>query len=241
MTQFSDGLRLGAAGSELDTRAVPTKTFIGGGIQGVPISPTRMYSGVPVTGTLAAAQTITSAQMTLTSLGGIVTTTTAVNGSTLYDLGMARTIVFTGQQTTVTAALLYISGYDPYLQALTQTITGPTGTGTAETLKTFRYVAGIYGSGNTVSAISAAVGDKMGLPYCVTSVDFVWMSWAGQKIVSSAGFSGAVTTVPSTSLLGDVRGVYTLSSASDGVKRFTAHITVNDPDTTNNAYGVPQV
>lgn len=239
MTQFSDVLRLGAAGDETDTRISPVRSFSGGGVQGVPISPTRMYSVVPVTGTLAALQTVTSANFTLSSAGGITTTT--IGGVLYYDVGCARTLVFTGGVTPQTAIVMVVSGRDDYLQTLTQTLTGPTGTGTAETLKAFRYVAGVFGSGNTTSTVSIAVGDRFGFPHCVTSVDFVQLSWAGTKVTSSAGFSGAVTTSPSTASLGDVRGLYSVSSASDGVKRFTAFITINDPDTVTNAYGVQQV
>lgn len=239
MTQFSDGLRLGAAGDETDSRISPVRSFSGGGIQGVPISPIRMHTVVPITGTLAALQTVTSANFTLSSAGGITTTT--IGGVLYYDLGTPRTLVFTGGATPQTAIVMFISGKDNYLQTLTQTMTGPTGTGTAETLKAFQYVAGVFASGNTTSTISIAVGDRFGLPFCVTSVDFAYFSWAGTKVTSSTGFSGAVTTSPSTATLGDVRGLYSVSSASDGVKRFTAHITINDPDSVTSAYGVQQV
>jgi hypothetical protein len=241
MTAFSDVMRLGNAGGLGDSRVNPETylPFQGGGVQGVKISPIYMYSVVPVTGTLAALQTLTSANFTLSAAGGI--TATSINGTTYYDLGCARTLVFTGGATPQTAIVMVVSGKDDYLQNLTQTLTGPTGTGTAETLKTFRYVAGIFASGNTTSTVSVAVGDKLGLPYCVTSVDFVQFSWAGTKVTASTSFSGAVTTSPSTAALGDVRGVYGVSSASDGVKRFTAQIYVNDPNSVTGAYGVAQV
>lgn len=239
MTNFSDGVELGNAGGLGDTRVNPIRSWSGGGFQGVPITPVYMYSVVPGTGTLAAAQTITSANFTLTSLGSI--TTTNIGGTNFFDIGVARTLVFTGQATPQTAIVMVVSGKDDYLQNLTQTLTGPTGTGTAETLKTFRYVAGIYASGATTSAIAIAVGDKFGMPFCVTSVDYVHLSWAGTKVTSSGGFSGAVTTVPSTPALGDVRGVYTVSSASDGARRLTAMIAINDPDFVTGAFGVPQV
>lgn len=239
MTNFSDGVELGNAGGLGDTRVNPIRSWSGGGFQGVPISPIAVYSVVPVTGTLAASQTVTSNNFTLSSAGGITTTT--IGGTLYYDVGCARTLVFTGAVTPQTAIVMVISGKDDYLQNLTQTMTGPTGTGTAETLKAFRYVAGIYASGNTTSAVSVAVGDKLGLPFCVTSVDFAYFSWAGTKVTSSGGFSGAVTTSPSTAALGDVRGVYTVSSASDGAKRFTAWININDPDSVTGAFGVAQV
>lgn len=239
MTQFSDGFRLGNAGGLGDPRLPLNRTFSGGGVQGVAVSPIFVYSVVPVTGTLAALQTVTSTNFTLTSLGGITTTT--IGGTNYYDLGCARTLVFTGGVSPQTAVVMVVSGKDDYLQNVTSTLTGPTGTGTAETLKAFRYVAGVFASGNTTSTVSIAVGDRFGFPHCVTSVDFVQLSWAGTKVTSSAGFSGAVTTSPSTSALGDVRGLYSVSSASDGVKRFTAWIFQNDPNTMDNAYGVAQV
>lgn len=239
MTQFSDVSRVGNAGGLGDSRVSPERTFQGGGVQGVPISPIFVYSVVPVTGTLAALQTVTSANFTLTSLGGI--TVTSIQGTNFYDLGCARTLVFTGGVSPQTAILMVVSGKDDYLQNVTQTLTGPTSTGTAETLKTFRYVAGVFASGATTSTISIAVGDKLGFPYCVTSVDFVQLSWAGTKVTANTGFSGAITTSPSTAALGDVRGVYTVSSASDGLKRYTAFIFVNDPNSVTGAYGVQQV
>jgi hypothetical protein len=239
MTNFSDGVRLGNAGGLGDSRLPLNRTFSGGGVQGVSITPIRMFTVVPVTGTLAALQTVTAANFTLSSAGGI--TTTNIGGTTYYDIGCARTLVFTGGVSPQTPVLMVITGKDDYLQTLTQAMTGPTGTGTAESLKAFRYVASVFASGNTTSTVSIAVGDRIGLPYCVTSVDFVQLSWAGTKVTASTGFSGAVTTVPSTSALGDVRGVYSLSSASDGVKRFTAFIAINDPDSMDNAYGQAQV
>ncbi len=239
MSQFSDGVRVGNAGGLGDARLPLNRSFSGGGVQGVPISPISVYSVVPVTGTLAALQTVTSANFTLSSAGGI--TTTSIGGTTYYDIGCARTLVFTGGVSPQTAALMVITGKDDYLQTLTQAMTGPTGTGTAETLKTFRYVASVFASGNTTSTVSIAVGDKFGLPHCTTSFSFNTFSWDGTLVTLSTGFSGAVTTSPSTSALGDVRGVYTVSSASDGIKRFTAWQFINDPSTMNGAYGQAQV
>lgn len=239
MSQFSDGIRVGNAGGLGDARLPLTRSFSGGGIQGVPITPITVYTVVPVTGTLAALQTVTSANFTLSSAGGI--TTTNIGGTTYYDVGCARTLVFTGGVSPQTAALMVITGKDEYLQTLTQAMTGPTGTGTAESLKTFRYVASVFASGNTTSTVSISVGDKFGLPHCVTSFDFVTLYWAGTLVTLSTGFSGAVTTSPSTSALGDVRGVYTTSSASDGLKRFTAWQAIQAPNTMDGAYGVAQV
>lgn len=239
MSQFSDGIRLGNAGGLGDTRLPLTRSFSGGGVQGVPISPIMLYTVVPVTGTLAASQTVTSANFTLSSAGGI--TTTNIGGTTYYDIGCARTLVFTGAVSPQTAVVMVVSGKDDYLQNLTSTLTGPTGTGTAETLKAFRYVAGVFASGNTTSAISIAVGDRFGMPHCVTSFDYVMLTWAGTLVTQSTGFSGAVTTSPSTSALGDVRGLYSVSSASDGVKRLTAWQAITNPNTMDGAYGVAQV
>lgn len=239
MTQFSDGVRVGNAGGLGDPRLPLARSFSGGGVQGVSTSPISLYSVVPVTGTLAALQTVTAANFTLSSAGGI--TTTNIGGTTYYDIGCARTLVFTGGVSPQTPVLMVVNGKDDYLQTLTSTLTGPTGTGTAETLKAFRYVSSVFASGNTTSTVSIAVGDRFGFPHCVTSFDFVMLTWASTLVTLSTGFSGAVTTSPSTSALGDVRGLYSVSSASDGIKRFTAWQAINDPNTMNGAYGVAQV
>lgn len=241
MTNFSDGVRIGNAGGLGDTRTLPIP-FSGGGIQGADISPIKMYSIVPVTSltnNIAAYAVVSGANWTLAAGTGV--TSTSINGVTFYDLGVARCVQFTGSGASGVATLITLSGKDDYLQNMTQTLTGPTGTASVTTLKAFRYVAGAFSAGNTVSSVGIGASDTFGLPFCASSVDFVYMSWAGTKVTSSGSFVAGVTTSPSTALLGDVRGTYAVSSASDGVKRFTAHITVNDPNTVNGVIGVAQV
>lgn len=243
MTTFSDQIRVGKAGGPYDPRNLPNGiTFSGGGVEGVPMFPFVVYDNIPLTAfsnNLATAQTITSANFVLSTGTGI--TTTAINGTTYYDLGVARTLIFTGNQTTVAAALMTVTGLDDYLMPLTATLTGPTGTGTAETLKAFRYVAGARVSGNTTSAVVIGTSDRFGITHAISAFGYLQVNWANVWQTSSVGFSGAVQTSPSTSALGDVRGVYLVPSASDGSKRLVLWQFIKDPNSVTGAYGVAQV
>lgn len=242
MTTFQDQIRTGKAGSPLDSRQITGVSFSGGGVEGVPMFPFAVQDIVPLTAysnNVATVQTLTSASFVLTAGTGITTTT--INGTSYLDLGVPRTLIFTGNVTTVAAALITVTGKDEYLVNVTSTITGPTGTGTAETLKAFRYLGGATVSGNTTSAVVIGTSDRFGLTHAASAYGYTLINWANVWQTSNIGFSGAIQTSPSTALLGDVRGLYLVPSASDGSKRLVVWQFFRDPNSVTGAYGVQQV
>lgn len=237
MTQISDGIRTGNVGLGNET---------GGAVRlisqapGFPNSPVFVYDIVPtqlLNTAIAAAQTVSGGLFTLSSATG--TTTTTINGVNYIDLGAARSVTASGASSGTTGVDITITGLDTYLQPMTQTFSGPTSALQTATTKTFRYVRTVGTSGNTVSGVSIGTGDVMGLPYRVDAFGYVIFNWNNTLITASTGFTAA-SSAAATAFTGDVRGAYTVQSASDGTKRLTAFIFAKNPDTVAGTYGVTQ-
>ena len=110
-----------------------------------------------------------------------------------------------------------ITGFDQYGQKMTETITGPAGSSTVTSVKTYKYVISITQSATSTS-ITAGYGDVLGLPYRLPVRDYVVGANFNATAVALSAFTVAdATTVSATT--GDVRGRLTLPSAADGVKR----------------------
>jgi len=230
MTNVGSPLRIGSARS----------AGIASGQPGAKSSPIYCYSVAPATlqvDNVAAAQTVTNAAFTLAAGTGVTTTT--INGTTYYDLGVARNIRAVGASASVAAVSITVTGRDEYFQAMTQAFSGPTGTATTSTTKAFRYVQTVTTNSNTTSAVSIGTGDTIGMPYKMGSYGQA-LVWFNQSLITnSVGITVADTATPSATT-GDVRGTYTLASASDGSKQLTFWIFVTDPDTLTAIYGATQ-
>jgi hypothetical protein len=109
-----------------------------------------------------------------------------------------------------------VRGYDIYDYPVTETITGAA-IGTATGKKAFKYIASITPAG-TLSGTAITVGttDVIGLPFRADFVNETELSVNGAWVTASTGFTAAVTTSPATATTGDVRGTYTLQTASTG-------------------------
>lgn len=241
MTHFSDGVRVGAL---FPTQPTNTAEPHNRPQNGAPMSPVFVYSVVPlatsVTG-LGTGGTYSGAPLAVSfSAGSGVSATTSINNVTYYDLGCARGVTFSGAVSTVTGCTITLSGLDCYLQPLTVTMSGPTGTALVTTPKTLQYLFPTFTvSGNTTSVITPGVGDRLGFPYRVDAFDYVDITMSNTKITANTGFQAASTTT-ATAATGDVRGYYDLQTAANGTRRFTAWIYVADPDTQSGLYGVTQ-
>jgi hypothetical protein len=117
------------------------------------------------------------------------------------------------------AATFVVRGYDIYGYPMQETITGANA-GTATGKKAFKYIASITPAG-TLSGSAATVGttDVFGLPIRADYVNETEINMADAWITAATGFLAAVTTNPATATTGDVRGTYTLQTASDGTRR----------------------
>lgn len=237
MTQLSDGLRTGNVGLGNETGGA---VRIINQLPGVANSPVFVYDIVPtqlLNNNIAAAQTVSGALFTISGSTG--TTTTTINGVNYIDLGVARSVTASGASSGTTAVDISVTGLDTYLQPMSQTFSGPTASALTQTTKTFRYVRAVAASGNTVSGVSIGTGDVYGMPYRVDAFGYVVFNWNNTVITAATGFTAA-SAATATLYTGDVRGAYTVQSASDGTKRLTAFIFVKNPDTVAGAYGVTQ-
>jgi len=211
-------------------------------IAGFFASPVYVYKVVPPTlhpAAIAAAAAVSGGAWTLAAGTGVTTAT--INGATYLDLGVARTVTFSGAQTSAVAVDVTVTGLDTYGVPLTQTLSSPASTALVATTKAFRYIGGASTAGNTVGTVSVGTGDTFGLPVATTNWGDVWVTWNSVKATASTGYTAAVATSPATAYTGDVRGTYAVqSTASDSSRVLEAWVFVINPDTRLGLYGVTQ-
>ncbi len=242
MTQFSDGVNIGAAGTPGDSRA-PIEAGSGSSKYqgGTPVAPIYVYDVVPLAAlanNLAASQVVSNSSFTLAAGTGITQTT--INGTVYYALDCARALTASGVSSVTAEVLLTATGLDEFLQPMTQTWSGPSGTAAAtNTTKAFRYVQSVTTPGNTVSGLTIGTADIFGLPRKAGAFGYVKLDWNSTAITANTGFVAAVTATPSATT-GDVRGTYAVQSASDGTKRLTAWVWTKDANTMDGVYGKTQ-
>jgi len=151
-----------------------------------------------------------------------VTTSVNSDNTLRYNLDVARSVTITAAG--ANTATYTIFGFDIYGQPMSQTLAAPS-TSTVTSTKMFKTVTRITNANATAagSNISAGFSDVIGLPYRVTTRDYVSFNYN-----ATVGLLSAVTvadvTSPATVSTGDVRGSITLASAADGVKRLVAII-----------------
>lgn len=141
-----------------------------------------------------------------------------------------------------TGGTFTVRGFDLYGFPMTETITGAA-IGVAVGKKAFKFVQSITPSAGLSGAnIQVGTGDTFGFPLRVDNWGDAEIYAAASMITVTTGFLAAVTTNPSTPLLGDVRGTYAVQTPSDGIRRLQVFITP-DPNRLTNAgmFGVQQV
>lgn len=223
MTNIFDNLHIGAAPTGIG--ALPS-----GGFGFGPVGRFYVYDIVPLTLSavnIAASQTPGSAALTLTAGTGI-TKGKDPSGNTIYILDVPRGVKISsgGVDTGITFT---VKGYDTYGVPLTSTVTGSSGS-SVTTLKAFKSVLSITPSGAVATTASAGTSDVFGLPVCVVDAGYITnVKWNNTLAADAGTFVAAVGTIPSTALLGDVRGTYTPSAnASNGVRRLVVSIALSD-------------
>lgn len=216
----------------------------GGPAFGVVINGMKVMTFVPAalqTNNIATSAIVNGAA-TLTAGTGV--TTVVINGVTYLDITGyqygERSVRVTGTAGGVTAVPITITGLDMYGIPVTQTITGPAATATVETTKTFRYIRSITSTGTTTAAVTIGTGDTYGFPARVNSFDQCIMFWDNALITATTGFTAADATNPATAATANVRGRYTVQSASNGTRRLRMVVFIDNPDTMDAAYGVNQ-
>jgi hypothetical protein len=182
---------------------------------------------------ILSAVTATSATLTTTAGGAVASTAGTITGLT-FTLGAApRTVT--------------VSGYDYYGQPMSEAITSSSAVSTAVAgNKAFYQVSSVAINGAPGTAVTVGTTDKLGVPVRIFDRAYaVRMGWDNALANDTGTLTPADMTNPATVSTGDVRGTYTPSSASNGIKRLIAcialpGIAVGPNATRTGALGVTQ-
>jgi hypothetical protein len=213
------------------------------GRHGVPINPiTKVYLGSPIalsaTGVINGATSTQLPNNTTTTYAPATAGTAPTNGSITapasYVLGgksvlawaldVPRNISISATHaTSIVAMTVLASGYDVYLNAMSELITMPA-TGTATTVagkKAFAYITSVAvaSAGNsTTNTLNIGWGNVLGLPYALSVKANLLPSSTFFNDILEVTAPTVVVAVSSTAstTTGDVRGTVTLNSALNG-------------------------
>ena len=226
MTHFSDSLAVGGA---------ITNTVIGSqGGYGVQTAQSIVMDIQPLTknaAALAASQSPASAALTLSA--GTSVTAIVVNGQTRYVLDTPRAVTITSGGNDTGIAFL-ISGYDVYGKAMSQLLTGASGS-VATTKKAFASVTSIVPNGAVATTVTAGTADLFGIPIRLIDKGYISsLNWANVLAYDTGTMTIYDSTSPATNLTGDVRGTYVPSTASDGSKRLILEVLLSTYQTNAN-------
>lgn len=136
--------------------------------------------------------------------------------------GIERCVSITGVASG-TGGNFLISGGDWYGYSMTQLLAGPVGATTVNTTKAFKFISSVTPQFTDAHNYSVGTSDIYGFGLAADFYADTDTYWAN-VIQLFAQFTAAVTTSPATSSTGDVRGLFTAPSASDGTKRLDIFI-----------------
>jgi hypothetical protein len=243
-THFSDGVRTGpiigssfVAGTNVLTPSRMVSSPIDQLAPGIFNTPLSLFDIIPApvdTNNIATAQLPAAAGY----LNLVTTNTTGISVITynsipnVIKLDCARNITITGSGGT-TSQNFTIFGWDEYGMPLVERFGGPTGATTAIGTKAFLYIRAIYVAAGTVANVSIGVGNTFGLPFLVTSGNYIFsVMWDGKATSSfsaslnddtlaTTNNSSVITvTVPSTASL--TTGQVVKISGAEGFNGLTA-------------------
>ncbi len=119
-----------------------------------------------------------------------------------------------------------VSGFDLWGNVQTENITVTAGANTVNGNKAFKFVKSVTPQFTDTITISIGVADKVGYPLRIDRFSYGALAFNDTWITANTGFSAADQTSPATSTTSDTRGVYTLQSASDNVKRLQLYLDI---------------
>lgn len=169
--------------------------------------------------------TVAATALTLTAGTGVTSTTYPGGSPTVLALDTARALSYTSSAN-MSAVSFTAVGYDEYWNAMTETVVGPNAT-TVYGKKAFRYITSVTASATDAgNNVSVGMADIFGMPFAVADGGYISPRWAGSLSTDTGTFVAADATT-ATATTGDVRGTFTPSSASNGVRRLVVwmHLT----------------
>ena len=173
------------------------------------------------TANIAASQTASGAGALTLTAGTSAKSVVRTDGTTVIQLNTPRALQV---NTSTTARAVTIIGYDYFGQAMTETITVATAGTPVSGKKAFYQVVGATITGSA-TAVTIGTTDIFGLPVrCIDAGYVIKVGWNNALLQNAGTFVAADMTNPATSTTGDVRGTFTPTTASDGVKRLVMTI-----------------
>jgi len=176
---------------------------------------------------IAASQTPAAAGALTLTAGTSAKSVVRTDGTTVIQLDCARAVSIT-LATGGTPRTYTVSGYDYYGQPMTENIL-TVANATTPGKKAFYQISSVSTTGGgSVAALTVGTTDVIGLPVRVVDAGYlVGLGWANASTRATGTFVQADTTNPATSITGDVRGTFTPSSATDGIKRLVVTVGCN--------------
>lgn len=186
-----------------------------------PMGRVYIFDAVPLaknTTNLATAQAVAGAgNLTLTAGTG-VTSTTDATGVVRLVLDCERCVDVVSSNAGDTTQTVTVYGYDRYGFPMSQAV-ALNGVTRVATTKAFKQIYRIAVSAAAAGNVSAGTTDVIGLPYRLLSRDYIVGANFNATAVALSAFTIADATSPATTATTDVRGLLTLPSAADGIKR----------------------
>jgi hypothetical protein len=173
------------------------------------------------TNNIAASQTASAAGALTLTAGTSTKSVVRSDGTTVIQLNTARALQV---NCSTTARAFTITGYDYYGQAMSEVITVATAGTAVSGKKAFYQIATVTIAGSATACVVGTT-DTFGLPVrCYDAGYVVKVGWNNALAQNAGTFVTADMTSPATSTTGDVRGTFTPSTSSDGVKRLVMTI-----------------
>lgn len=132
---------------------------------------------------------------------------------------ISRAVNITATNAGATGGNFLVSGYDIYGVPMSERITHAGGATTATGAKAFKYIASVVPQFTDAQTYSVGTSDVYGLPLRSDFFGDLVINYNSALVTASTGYTAAVTTSPATTTTGDVRGTYTLQTASNGSRR----------------------
>jgi hypothetical protein len=222
MTHFSDGVRVGRSFTLNGSAA----------LAGGPTSPIFIYDIVPATldaDGIAQAQAVAGAG-NLTINGAL-----ASGGVATFDVPRGVSVTSSNGGDTTQTATVY--GTDAYGVSIQENIAF-NGAATISGKKAFKTVTRVAISAALAGNGSAGTTDVLGLPYVVSTRNYMVTFDNGAQVTNGTFVAADATTATATT--GDVRGTFDPNTACNGTVRFTLWMFLKDTDTRAGLYGVTQ-
>jgi hypothetical protein len=174
------------------------------------------------TNNIVASQTASGAgALTLNTAGTSSKYITNTYGQNVVQLNTPRAVQV---NCSTTARAFTVTGYDYFGQPMSELITVVTPGTAVPGKKAFYQISGVTIAGSATACLVGTT-DVLGLPVrCFDAGYVVKVGWNNTLLQNAGTFTPADMTSPATTTTGDVRGTFTPTTASDGVKRLVMTI-----------------